>query len=99
MRIAVAVLASVGAMATATIVAAADYPSKPITLIIGFAPGGPSDVMARTLTRKMEEILKQPLVIEPPGRHSVILASISWAAVRKNSGLTSLPRSRNGPSW
>src|SRR6185295_4138714 len=28
------------------------------------APGGPSDVMARILTRKMEEILKQPLVIE-----------------------------------
>jgi tripartite-type tricarboxylate transporter receptor subunit TctC len=44
--------------------AAADYPTKPITLIIGFAPGGPSDVMARILTRKMEEILKQPIVIE-----------------------------------
>jgi len=43
---------------------AADYPAKPITLIIGFAPGGPSDVMARILTRKMEEILKQPFVIE-----------------------------------
>jgi tripartite-type tricarboxylate transporter receptor subunit TctC len=43
---------------------AADYPTRPVTLIIGFAPGGPSDVMARLLTRKMEEILKQPLVIE-----------------------------------
>jgi tripartite-type tricarboxylate transporter receptor subunit TctC len=43
---------------------AADYPSKPITLMIGFAPGGPSDVMARLLTTKMEEILKQPFVIE-----------------------------------
>src|SRR5260221_5637450 len=32
--------------------------------MIGFAPGGPSDVMARILTKKMEEILKQPLVIE-----------------------------------
>jgi tripartite-type tricarboxylate transporter receptor subunit TctC len=37
---------------------------KPITLMIGFAPGGPSDVMARILTRKMEEVLKQPFVIE-----------------------------------
>ncbi len=44
--------------------AAAQFPSKPITLIIGFAPGGPSDVMARILTRKMEEILKQPVVVE-----------------------------------
>ena len=42
----------------------ADYPTRPVTLIIGFAPGGPSDVMARLLTRKMEEILKQPLIIE-----------------------------------
>ena len=43
---------------------AADYPTKPITLMIGFAPGGPSDVMARLLTTKMEEVLKQPFVIE-----------------------------------
>src|SRR5215468_5334736 len=44
--------------------AGADYPTKPITLTIGFAPGGPSDVLARILTRKMEEVLKQPFVIE-----------------------------------
>lgn len=44
--------------------AAADYPTKPITLIIGFAPGGPSDVMSRLLTSKMEAILKQPFIIE-----------------------------------
>jgi tripartite-type tricarboxylate transporter receptor subunit TctC len=42
----------------------ADYPTRPITLMIGFAPGGPSDVMARIITRKMEETLGQPLVIE-----------------------------------
>jgi len=48
----------------APVAVAADYPSKPITLIIGFAPGGPSDVLARILTRKMEELLKQPFVIE-----------------------------------
>jgi tripartite-type tricarboxylate transporter receptor subunit TctC len=49
---------------TAPVAVAADYPTKPITLMIGFAPGGPSDVMARILTRKMEEVLKQPFVIE-----------------------------------
>jgi tripartite-type tricarboxylate transporter receptor subunit TctC len=58
---AAAVAALVVAVPMAT---AAEYPTKPITLIIGFAPGGPSDVMARILTRKMEEILKQPFVIE-----------------------------------
>jgi tripartite-type tricarboxylate transporter receptor subunit TctC len=51
-------------VASAPIAAAADYPTKPITLMIGFAPGGPSDVMARILTRKLEELLKQPFVIE-----------------------------------
>src|SRR5262245_44499860 len=51
-------------VAAAPMASAAEYPTKPITLIIGFAPGGPSDVMARILTRKMEEILKQPFVIE-----------------------------------
>jgi tripartite-type tricarboxylate transporter receptor subunit TctC len=59
--LAAATAALVGAM---PVTAAADYPTKPITLIIGFAPGGPSDVMARLLTKKMEEQLKQPFIIE-----------------------------------
>ena len=59
---------------------AADYPTKPITLIIGFAPGGPSDVLARILTRKMEEVVKQPFVIENrPGAGG----SIAGAAVAR----------------
>jgi tripartite-type tricarboxylate transporter receptor subunit TctC len=61
---AIALVASVVLVCLAPAARAADYPTKPITLMIGFAPGGPSDVMARILTRKMEEILKQPLVIE-----------------------------------
>ena len=65
MRIATILAASLTAsLVAAAPAAAADYPTKPITLIIGFAPGGPSDVMARILTKKMEEILKQPIVIE-----------------------------------
>ena len=49
---------------SAPAVQANDYPNKPITLIIGFAPGGPSDVMARILTKRMEELLRQPVIIE-----------------------------------
>jgi tripartite-type tricarboxylate transporter receptor subunit TctC len=64
MKRSVALVASVAVIAFASSAAAADYPTKPITLMIGFAPGGPSDVMARILTKKMEEILKQPFVIE-----------------------------------
>ena len=64
MKKAVVLLASAVIVASAAPARAADYPTRPITLIIGFAPGGPSDVMARILTKKMEEILKQPFVIE-----------------------------------
>src|SRR3989475_3040233 len=64
MKAAMVFLASATLVCAAPLARASDYPSKPITLMIGFAPGGPSDVMARILTRKMEEILKQPLVIE-----------------------------------
>src|SRR5882762_180117 len=59
-----AALICAAAMCARSPARAADYPVKPITLMIGFAPGRPSDVMARIITRKMEEILKQPLVIE-----------------------------------
>jgi tripartite-type tricarboxylate transporter receptor subunit TctC len=70
------------ACAAAAPVAAADYPTKPITLIIGFAPGGPSDVMARILTRKAEELLKQTLVIEnrPGAGGSIAGTAVARAA-------------------
>ena len=64
MKTAMVVVASAALVCAAPVARAADYPTKPITLMIGFAPGGPSDVMARIITRKMEEILKQPFVIE-----------------------------------
>jgi tripartite-type tricarboxylate transporter receptor subunit TctC len=74
------VAAVVAICAAMPAVHAADYPTKPITLIIGFAPGGPSDVMARIITRKMEEIVKQPFVIENrPGAGG----SIAGAAVAR----------------
>ena len=43
---------------------AQNYPNRPITFIIGFAPGGPSDVLSRIIGRRMEQELKQPMIIE-----------------------------------
>lgn len=44
--------------------AALDYPVRPITLIVSHKPGGPSDVIARILSRMLAQVLRQPIVIE-----------------------------------
>jgi tripartite-type tricarboxylate transporter receptor subunit TctC len=43
---------------------AADYPSRPVALVVAFPPGGPSDVLARIVGKKMEELLSAPFIIE-----------------------------------
>jgi len=43
---------------------AQDYPSKPITVVVPFAAGGPTDVVARTLAQSMSKSLKQPVIID-----------------------------------
>ena len=42
----------------------ADYPARPITLIVPFATGGPTDVVARIIGRHMAGTLGQPILIE-----------------------------------
>jgi tripartite-type tricarboxylate transporter receptor subunit TctC len=43
---------------------AADYPSKPIRLIVPFAPGGPTDIMSRAISERITARLGQPLVVD-----------------------------------
>jgi tripartite-type tricarboxylate transporter receptor subunit TctC len=43
---------------------AQDYPKRPITMIVPFAAGGTSDVIARTVAEQMSAALGQPIVIE-----------------------------------
>jgi tripartite-type tricarboxylate transporter receptor subunit TctC len=56
-----AVLASIGAVAAQT------YPSRPITLVVPFPPGGSTDVAARIMAEKMRPFLGQPVIIENQG--------------------------------
>jgi len=43
---------------------AQSYPSRPITMIVPYGPGGPSDVMARLVMEPMQQSLGQPVVIQ-----------------------------------
>jgi len=53
----------------------AEYPDRPVTLVVAFTPGGPSDVLARIVGRKMEQLLGKPFVIEnKPGAGGNIAA-------------------------
>jgi tripartite-type tricarboxylate transporter receptor subunit TctC len=43
---------------------AVDYPARPVTIIVAFTPGGPSDVLARIVGKRLQDILHQPFIVE-----------------------------------
>jgi tripartite-type tricarboxylate transporter receptor subunit TctC len=59
---------------------AQDYPSRTITVIVPFPPGGASDVVARIVTDQMSKLLKQSMVIENVGGAGGALGSARAAA-------------------
>ena len=66
-------LCTLGAMGT---VHAQAWPAKPIRIVVGFAPGGTTDVMARVMAQSLSEALGQPVVVDnKPGASGNIAAS------------------------
>ena len=57
-------LAAVAVLSFVSAAAAQDYPKRPITMIVPFAAGGTSDVIARVVAEQMASALGQPIVIE-----------------------------------
>ena len=50
-----------------------DFPSRTIHLIVPFPPGGPNDIIARVVAQKMQDIVKQTIVVDnKPGQGGVI---------------------------
>jgi len=65
------------AMAGAVGAQPAAYPSKPIRLVIGFAPGGAADSVARAMSDAFGKALGQPVIVEnKPGNGSSIAADL-----------------------
>jgi len=61
LRLAGALIALIVAAAPA---AAENFPSRPVTMMVGFPPGGPTDTLARIIADPMQGPLGQPVVVE-----------------------------------
>ena len=65
---AVAAACLLGVVAGSLPAAAADYPNRPVRWLIGFAPGGPVDIVARIMAQWLSEHFGQQFVVEEPRR-------------------------------
>jgi tripartite-type tricarboxylate transporter receptor subunit TctC len=66
-----------------------DYPTKPISIVVAYAPGGQGDVFARLVSEKLSTLYKQPVVVDnKPGVSGTVGTRV--AAKSKNDGYTLL---------
>ncbi len=71
------------------------YPDRPVKLVVGFAPGGTNDILARLIGAKLQDKLKQNFVVEnKPGANSAI--GNDFVAKAKADGYTLLVSSSGG---
>jgi tripartite-type tricarboxylate transporter receptor subunit TctC len=64
MSVFIRALCLIGFLAWPGILAAQDFPNRPVKFIVPFPAGGPADTISRILTEKMASLLGQPIVIE-----------------------------------
>ncbi len=72
-RTLLAATAALAALLAAPMASADDWPTRPLTMVIGFNPGGSTDIQGRVLANVMEEFLGQPVnVVNQPGGGSAV---------------------------
>jgi tripartite-type tricarboxylate transporter receptor subunit TctC len=88
-RLAATLLTSAVLTALPTIVTAADFPSRQITIVVGYSPGGANDLLARIVAEKLSNNFGQPVVVE--NRPSVAsIVGAAYVAKAKPDGYTLL---------
>ena len=77
-----AVLGMALAAATPLVRAQGDWPARPITLILGFPPGGPNDIVARAMALRLSDALKQQVQVDnrPGANGNIAAAAVARAA-------------------
>lgn len=76
-----------GAMLASSAASAQTYPTKPVTLVVGFAAGGPTDIVARSLAQSMTKTLGQAVAVDnKPGAGATIAGNL--VAKAKPDGYT-----------
>ena len=79
--VAAAAAVSLPAFAQTPSSASAGYPIKPVRILVGFAPGGGTDIMARVIGAKVGESMKQQFVVENrPGANANLAAKVAAEA-------------------
>jgi tripartite-type tricarboxylate transporter receptor subunit TctC len=63
-RMAAALAGLLALVAATTVAGAANYPDRPVTVVVGFPPGGASDILARILTDKLSKLLGQAVIVD-----------------------------------
>lgn len=65
--------AAIGALLAAPALAQAEWPVRGVTIVVPFAPGSSSDIIARSLAQTMQQVLDRPFVVENrPGASGII---------------------------
>jgi len=78
MRLIKSVLAGALALSVFSPMAMAQYPEKPIRMVVGYAPGGAADKLIRPITDQLSKMLKQPFIIEyKPGAGASVAADFT----------------------
>ena len=92
MKIASALVILLSACATAS---AQSYPTKPVRLVVGFAPGGAADIIARAMSDPLTRALGQGIIVDnKPGAGSSLAAE--YVAKVAPDGYTIMIASQSG---